>query len=40
MLDFQINNENFLVLFGAYFTFFAFVYGISHAISLLTDRVK
>jgi len=38
MLDFQINNDNFIVLFGAYVAFFAVVYGVSSAITLLIEK--
>ena len=38
MLDFQINNSDFLTLFGAYVTFFAVLYGISKALNLLRYR--
>jgi len=38
MLDFQINNSNFLILFGSYVVFFAVVYGVSNAIGLLKEK--
>ncbi len=39
MLDFQIYTNNFLMLFGAFLTFFSFVYGVNHALKLVKDRI-
>jgi len=37
MLAFSINYQNFMILFGSFISFFAFVYGISKAIGLLKE---
>lgn len=39
-LDFTINDENFLILFGVYLTFFLVVYGVAHAIAVFKDHWK
>lgn len=40
MLDFEVYEENFLILFGVYITFFLIVFGVVHAISLFRDHWK
>jgi len=38
MLDFHINNSNFLILFGSYIIFIASVFGVSNAISVIKEK--
>jgi len=40
MLTFEIYNEPFFLIFGAYITFFGVAFGISHAIDQLVDKSK
>ncbi len=39
MLEFTINYENFMILFGAFLTFFAFVFGVNKAVGLLVKEL-
>ena len=40
MLDFQIYEANFSILFGVFVAFFIILYKVSRAIQLLIDKVK
>jgi len=37
MLDFTIDTQNFMILFGSFVAFLAFVFGVSKAVGLLKD---